>query len=361
MSEADQYLILGGLVIALIALFVISARIPTSPPSNQFEEPRSRDNPVNQRLGSVSNSIKDNDPQLRSWGIVALSVVMFLNVALGGAKGSPYAAFWLYSAYLAYKGRVGTLRVWLKALAIINFVGIIGVALFADERTIRLIFPFLNSHIELLIATSIPLLVKLGLIYWIDRRIAASNHADSVKGNQRESVTNESTIGNSFNPQWIKSGCDGVQSTASFTPKASDWESALIEYEGPNRSKGLWARLYAENNGNEELVKAAYLRVRANEFACTTSAGPAKHGQSNMDRQRARSYSDEKCMLENLYDEIQIYDYKVQHLYNGHAVINTPIRAIIYRSIDAAEEALANNKRSGYFSDDGMIKQIKKF
>lgn len=44
------------------------------------------------------------------------------------------------------------------------------------------------------------------------------------------------------------------------------WEDALNEYESDRKNKGLWTRLYVENNGEEDKTKIAYLKQRAEQL-----------------------------------------------------------------------------------------------
>jgi hypothetical protein len=50
------------------------------------------------------------------------------------------------------------------------------------------------------------------------------------------------------------------------TPSEDAWATALAEFEGANRHAGLWARAFAESQGNEVAAKAAYLGYRAQEL-----------------------------------------------------------------------------------------------
>lgn len=49
------------------------------------------------------------------------------------------------------------------------------------------------------------------------------------------------------------------------------WKRALEEHEGPGRQAGLWAKLYADHNGDESRAKADYLRIRAEHFGKSRS------------------------------------------------------------------------------------------
>ena len=44
------------------------------------------------------------------------------------------------------------------------------------------------------------------------------------------------------------------------------WATALSEFEGDHRRKGLWAKCFSVANGNESQAKATYLRERTNEL-----------------------------------------------------------------------------------------------
>jgi hypothetical protein len=44
------------------------------------------------------------------------------------------------------------------------------------------------------------------------------------------------------------------------------WTQAFEEYEGTNRNKGLWVKLFAQLDGNETKVKVEYLKTRAQQL-----------------------------------------------------------------------------------------------
>jgi hypothetical protein len=46
----------------------------------------------------------------------------------------------------------------------------------------------------------------------------------------------------------------------------SIWAEVLNEYETDKRNKGLWTRLFVESNGDEDKIKIAYLKIRANQM-----------------------------------------------------------------------------------------------
>jgi hypothetical protein len=59
----------------------------------------------------------------------------------------------------------------------------------------------------------------------------------------------------------------GTATCQSRTAPAEEyWATALAEFEGALRRPGLWARVFAEGQGNEQGAKAAYLQFRAAEL-----------------------------------------------------------------------------------------------
>jgi hypothetical protein len=58
----------------------------------------------------------------------------------------------------------------------------------------------------------------------------------------------------------------------SFNPSSIEvdedafWSQAFEEYEGTNRNKGLWVKLFAQSDGNETKVKVEYLKTRAQQL-----------------------------------------------------------------------------------------------
>lgn len=77
-------------------------------------------------------------------------------------------------------------------------------------------------------------------------------------------ATVDTTPRNSITPTLVKE-------PASFAavPQEEFWSSALAEFDSSERRPGLWARAFAEAQGNEAAAKANYLRYRASELQVT--------------------------------------------------------------------------------------------
>lgn len=238
------------------------------------------------------------------FGIMSVAILMAFLSLLTGAKGSPYTVFWIYTAYLSYKGDIKTLKPYLIVLIWINAIIMLGVLLFVDLRTLQWVMPDAESHLAFLLATGIPLAIKVAVLIRINSLIAAervdmqaitekSVSYDFSRKNRRpsEAITSKKIEG-------TEDGCNKIplqrqekidatsfndaQKSTVFAetnsktnepkpiinqPSITDWELAFDEYNGSKRNNGLWAKIFAENNGNENSTKAQYLKIRAAEIS----------------------------------------------------------------------------------------------
>ena len=243
----------------------------------------------------------------RRWGIFALAVAMvFLNLISNeilGKKGSLYMVFWGYIAYLAYKGDVDSIFQWVKWVLIINVVVGLGFSLFADDDMMGLVG--FGSVEEFLIGLGIPVAIKGGLLLYLKGQRASfktnsdSNTIDSrptsqptersvgavsknttpkrveimesvnVGGTQRQSLApdrpahREPTKLRSENIEEEKQPI-AVKLSAEDEERA--YETAGEEVDNGTYRKGLWTKLWAENDGDERKVKLLYIKTRVEEL-----------------------------------------------------------------------------------------------
>jgi hypothetical protein len=73
------------------------------------------------------------------------------------------------------------------------------------------------------------------------------------------------------------------------------WEIAIAEFEGSGRRAGLYAKVFSENNGDESLTKAAYLRKRVDQLAAERVEQERAENEA-----RDRSASEAKSEIEDL-------------------------------------------------------------
>jgi hypothetical protein len=109
----------------------------------------------------------------RRWGILAISVVMFLitmvSMEMTRQKTSLYLLFWIYIGYLAFKGKLKDIFYWAKWAAIINGIGLIAVLIFIDSNSSIFSLVGANSKTGWMIGIGIPLLVMLSILLYIHK------------------------------------------------------------------------------------------------------------------------------------------------------------------------------------------------
>lgn len=220
--------------------------------------------------------------QTRKYGLMSTAIIMsFLSLISG--SGGIYIVFWIYAAYLSYKSEIRKLKSYLVVLIWLNVTIAIGILLFAESESIKGIIPGVDSKLMFLGVIGIPLAVKIAMLYRINSLIAKENSAPlastAIKTNSvKTSYQNTQDISNkpteiSVSQQQNNTANPYIKSAP--TPKTypnhknsenyTEWEDALNEYNSDKRNNGLWAKLFASNNGDESLTKAQYIKIRAQE------------------------------------------------------------------------------------------------
>ena len=128
-----------------------------------------------------------------------------------------------------------------------------------------------------------------------------------------------------------------ADSNRSDAPKVNinekSWEHALLEFEGDDRRLGVWAKVFAESNGNESLAKAAYIAHRApqiqeefnkeessaSKVLKTASSATAAY-KPNV-RPEHLKLSANECYAQSLFTETKISGYECFLFLNGQAAI----------------------------------------
>jgi uncharacterized RDD family membrane protein YckC len=137
-------------------------------------------------------------------------------------------------------------------------------------------------------------------------------------------------------------------------PLAEDWEKALIEFEDGNQVKGLWAKIYADNNGDENISKAQYIKTRAAELAVTRRKKIAED-RANMYAQA----SNEMCIRNGALVQVQSSsNFPIYKLANGNFAIYANWKYKIYSDLDSLNKALEMHRASELFSREGFIEDI---
>lgn len=244
----------------------------------------------------------------RRWGIVAVGIVMvfvtLISNAINGQKTSFYYFVWILVAYYGYKGNLVSIKEWMKWLIFIN----IGVLFFVIAMFDSSMMGYMNADGKdvLAVGVLVMLLPKIALYFYADSELKQENlrksnqvnlSAKNVSENNlykesvqdtlntlkvaRESMTNKINQKSEILSQTVNDKKDNVEqieaSSKSNIEKSTNqhldelnendlWETVLSEYDSNNRIKGLWAKCFANADGDENKAKAAYLRARIDEL-----------------------------------------------------------------------------------------------
>lgn len=177
------------------------------------------------------------------------------------SRVNPNAAnFLLLSGVLSL---AATLTIFVLALQKHKFFRLVSIWIvlitFPAVATLALVFPFQGM---------VGAVVR-GILPWL---ISCAVWVSYLQLSRRVRVTFENTI---RRVELVQNGVtlsEQYASVSSSSPSSDDWASALDEYESDKRDKGLWAKLYAENNGDEAKTKAGYLSIRAARLSDTRLA-----------------------------------------------------------------------------------------
>lgn len=137
-------------------------------------------------------------------------------------------------------------------------------------------------------------------------------------------------------------------------PLAEDWGKALIEFESGNQVKGLWAKIYAENNGDENISKAQYIKIRAAELAGTRRKKIAED-RENMYAQAPNAMCIRNGALVQIQSSSSFPTYK---LANGNFAIYANWKYKIYSDLDSLNKAIEMHGTYELFSKEGFIEDI---
>ncbi len=329
----------------------------------------------------------------RRFGIMSVAIVMAFVSLLTGTKGSPYTVFWIYAAYLSYKGDIKTLKSYLVILIWINSIIAAGVFLFVDLRNLQWIMPGAESHIIFLVAVGIPLAIKIAILIRINILINSENEnkveTSTPTLEEPPKATNWKTASTSSRKK-IESMEDAygkiapqqqekIKTTSSinerhaadFTasnskinepkpinnqPSITDWELALDEYNGSKRNNGLWAKIFAENNGDENSTKAEYLKIRAAEIS--------QQRTKDESTRQASAYgnaSNSTCIQNDALNYHQSsFKFPIFKLANGNYAIYHNWKYKIYSTLEYLNNAVETYERTELFSKEGLIEEYTK-
>ena len=138
-----------------------------------------------------------------------------------------------------------------------------------------------------------------------------------------------------------------------------DYLHAVEEFESELRDKGLWARCFAEADGNEALAKAKYLKVCATNLSNNKNTSQPEIAPIKIDDYS--SYSVHKLLREKLYT-VKKHPYllgvTIMILKNGNAAVKINNEIKVYDNEKSCLKAI-NNKSVSFKYSGGLIVTLK--
>ena len=197
----------------------------------------------------------DKEPMSAAYrAVFILSIFMMLGVFLGSvleqSKAGGFGVWvWGYTAWLMTKRRNSELATLFKFLMWRSVVGLAACALIflnsADRST--------GGNAVGVVVAALSLLLCIAIEYGLFTFFKKQVNAATVPIQTLPSLSPASSPPNHLNR------------TVSATN--ANFAQALSELDGGNQDKGLWARCYADADGDDSRAKAAYLKHRATELA----------------------------------------------------------------------------------------------
>lgn len=332
---------------------------------------------------NVENNIK------RRWGIVGIAVAMFFvtfaNTTINGQKGSIYYAVWVMVGVYGYRGNLEQIKWLMKILLGLNAVGLLGILIFVQEDSLTYMFRHATKE-NMMIGVLIMSIPKLLMYMYCEKQIKeklavnekSNQEAMSLEKKETNKFRNLSVSQNKIEQkkedvtnQLKKSTEASVKKEKKVEEEINEekiWEQVAEEFDTNSRKKGLYAKLFAETNGDEVKIKALYYKTRFEELINELkelvlqqkkSIETNKTSESLASKRGYKDKTNEECISQTWYDKFSMNGYDCFDLYNGKAVVITPTGKIIYRNLNALNNAMLIQERTGVFTKDDMVSETQ--
>ena len=176
-----------------------------------------------------------------------------------------------FKKYIEFKGRASLSEYWWFALFVF-LVSLIGDLIDSSGVVTLLLMtafliPYTAVGVRRLHDTNRSgwwLLIPLTVIGIIPMTIWLASKGSNESNQYGEPILNNEVL-NSINNFKIDSE-KNEKSHEIANIDALSWNQAINEFEGETRNRGLYAKLFAETQGDESKVKARYIEIRAKEI-----------------------------------------------------------------------------------------------
>jgi|GEM_PF-3134404 len=271
------------------------------------------------------------------WGIVAVAVLMFfvtmVITSINGAKGSLYLYVWVMVGYYAYKARLSDIQMWMRYLIYFNVAVVLLVMIFMESDNLGYLKN--GGKSDLLVGVLVMLVPKILLFFYcknqletstdgsnssqkgqpnadfsfvamVDSKNQSVTHTDSGVSKASVSSSTESLMNDGLlSPHKVVYSADASvkarnQSAPHTNNKGSSrmgtedsieenyWAEAMSEVESNQRRPGVWAKAFAEADGDITKAKVAYLKARVQQMLVLAQAEEEKLASLQRDEEAKR-------------------------------------------------------------------------
>jgi len=329
----------------------------------------------------------------KNWGIFALAVLMFLATTLAiqilGNVVSMFGAAWIMIGWHAYKGDIKSINLVAKWSIIAGIVVAIVIYFFIGNDGSPISVKVKNESI---MGIAVMLIPKFVLYLFSKAKIESFNNGGSkLMGEVRttDSTTTgypKKTINDPLEQKNNKLSTNNIQSANKkeilkyqINPMVEGnemeieheiWERVLNEYEGAERKKGLWTKLFVELDGDEKKIKIQYIKNRVEQLmqkensllTNTLEILPEDNFYKEVESAKSKfsheSKNTEEYIASGVFLVKQFMDNEYYLYPNGQAAIKWIDELRVYNDEYYVKNALKVYTRSGVLPIEGFARKI---
>lgn len=182
---------------------------------------------------------------------------------VNGNKNAFYLAIWIIIGWYGFIGNIVDIKRIVDILIGVNTIFILILLILPNTNFFNNLFDEV-SKVATIIGVLVMMLPKIFIYFYCSKKIKDLD-SDYVNLNEIQNYQNDSL-------------------------KNKSYLIAIDEYENQKIDKGLWTRLYVENNGDETKAKVAYLKVRAEEIQKTIEKEPIENIEDLNWKEQVKKY-----------------------------------------------------------------------
>jgi hypothetical protein len=330
----------------------------------------------------------------RNYWIVTLALLMFfvtmISAQMTGIQNGFYYFVWMMVGYYGFKGNYESIKTWMGIAIIVNLVGLLVLFIINEDG---ILYISSGGRLELALGVVVMLIPKLVLYYYSKAKIESNQNEEQ---NRRSEIRIKNTTTNDFSKKSLQEPL--MQKNVNFSTEKGQllkkdevlkyqpksivkgvgmendhevWERVLNEYEGADRKKGLWAKLFVELDGDEKKIKIQYLKIRVEQL--TQESSLASNEKLEIFPEHDFKMEVESSKAKHPHESKNIEDYIISGIYltktfmnneyylypNGQAAVKWIDELRVYSDEFYAQSALKVYERSGILPVVGFVRKME--